>query len=142
MYIGGLLVHASQASKSLSFFTLRDSYGATQLVASKSSAQGLLTNMSGVPLESTVLVEGKVKLRPLKDQRSVFPDYCNQYVLEITNYPLQEPTGKIEVEVEKFVLLNPAEPLPFYPADVDNLVCFISMSAHTFLKNSTLSQTN
>ena len=58
-------------SSSLSFFTLKDSNGTTQLVANRDSAHSsnVLDALANVPVESVVLVQGSVRLRPQKAQR-------------------------------------------------------------------------
>lgn len=64
-------------SKSFSFFPLRDAYGATQLVAFRpkkdapEDARNVLAELSQIPVESTVLVEGDVSLRPQNAVRPV-----------------------------------------------------------------------
>jgi len=59
--------------------------------------------LSEVSTESTVLIQGKVCLRPENSRRS-------------------ESTGDIEVEVRTFTLLNPADKnMPFLPSDSQNL---------------------
>ena len=57
----------------MSFYTLKDSSGSTQLVATgrRLSAGTSLEYMSQIPPESSVVVQGEVKLRPLSSQRSV-----------------------------------------------------------------------
>ena len=58
-------------SNSLSFFTLKDSYGTTQLVANRKTSKhsDVLDKLANVPIESVVLIQGSVHLRPPKDQR-------------------------------------------------------------------------
>ena len=68
-------------SKSLSFFPLRDSYGTTQLVVHAPVGDPSLdgdvqqsnhvTELARIPVESTVLVQGHVRLRPQKQRRPV-----------------------------------------------------------------------
>jgi aspartyl-tRNA synthetase len=56
----------------MSFFPIRDSSGTTQLVVAwKKKAVSDLSVLSDVPVESAVLVEGDVCLRPVKDRRAV-----------------------------------------------------------------------
>lgn len=72
---------SSKLSKSLSFFPLRDSYGTTQLVVHTPSGDpppdgdvqrsNPLTDLARIPVESTVLVQGHVLLRPEKQRRPV-----------------------------------------------------------------------
>ncbi|KAG8929871.1 hypothetical protein FRC02_004965 [Tulasnella sp. 418] len=59
--------------------------------------------MSETPVESAVLIEGRVKVRPDNARRP------------------EEPTGCVEVEVQDFKVLNPAGDLPFYPSDLQNV---------------------
>lgn len=70
-----------KVSKSLSFFPLRDSYGTTQLVVhtpvGRPSLDGdvqqsnPVTDLARIPVESTVLIQGHVRLRPEKQRRPV-----------------------------------------------------------------------
>jgi aspartyl-tRNA synthetase len=61
----------------MSFFSLKDSRGITQLVVRRSkkggdpSEQDSLAALSDVPVESIVLVEGVVKARPADARRAV-----------------------------------------------------------------------
>lgn len=56
----------------MSFFPIKDSSGTTQLVVlRKGDAAGRLSALSQVPVESTVLIEGQVRLRPEKSRRPV-----------------------------------------------------------------------
>ncbi|KAI0269253.1 tRNA synthetases class II-domain-containing protein [Gloeopeniophorella convolvens] len=108
--LAGWLLPERKLSKSLSFFPLRDSYGTTQLVVqsqanpdSHAQSSGLAEALADVPVESTVLIQGQVRLRPEKQRR---PD----------------PAGEIEVVVTDFTLLNPADRhMPFLPSDSQNL---------------------
>ncbi|EMD41035.1 hypothetical protein CERSUDRAFT_62979 [Gelatoporia subvermispora B] len=101
----GWLLPERKVAKKFSFFTLKDQYGETQLaVHAKDSYQTVLDSMREVPVESAVLVRGKVRLRPQK------------------NRMIDQPTGEIELAVESFTLMNPANRrLPFYPSDIHNL---------------------
>lgn len=55
----------------MSFFPIRDSSGTTQLVVlRKGDSADQLSALSDVPVESTILIEGKVRLRPEKSRRS------------------------------------------------------------------------
>lgn len=83
----------------MSFFHLKDSYGITQLIVNHSPSSPPL---SQIPVESVVLIEGRVLLRPPKARKP-------------------GDTGAIDVQVEKVVLLNPATELPFLPSDPHNL---------------------
>lgn len=72
---------SSKVSKSLSFFPLRDSYGTTQLVVHTPPGDpppdgdvqqsNSLTDLARIPVESTVLIQGHVRLRPEKQRRPV-----------------------------------------------------------------------
>ncbi|KAE9399020.1 hypothetical protein BT96DRAFT_965777 [Gymnopus androsaceus JB14] len=90
--------------KLVSFFPLKDSSGTVQLIVNHSEeACEDLPALSNVTVESSVLVEGKVLLRPLNARRS-------------------GPTGEIDVQVDKFIVLNAvASDLPFTPSNVHNL---------------------
>ncbi|KAA1466170.1 hypothetical protein DENSPDRAFT_830921 [Dentipellis sp. KUC8613] len=90
----------------MSFVPLRDSYGTTQLVLNRTNLGGsesILSVFADVPVESAVLVQGVVSLRPEKQRRP-------------------GPAGDIEVQVDGVTLLNPADRnLPFLPSDTQNL---------------------
>lgn len=59
-------------SKKFSFFQLRDSYGATQLVADvRTCGEEVLAAMRKIPNGSTILVEGTVRVRPKGQRRDV-----------------------------------------------------------------------
>ena len=59
-------------SKAVSFFSLKDSQGTTQLVARRVGELGAsIAGLSDVQVESTVLVEGTVKVRPRDAQKEV-----------------------------------------------------------------------
>ena len=70
-----------KVSKTLSFFPLRDSYGTTQLVVhtptgdpgpdEDSEESNLMTELGRIPVQSTVLIHGRVRLRPEKQRRPV-----------------------------------------------------------------------
>ncbi|KAJ7068069.1 tRNA synthetases class II-domain-containing protein [Mycena amicta] len=93
----GWLLPERKGGKNLSFFPLRDSLGTTQLVVNNQPS------LSDVPVESTVLVQGTVAARPPAARRP-------------------GPTGEIDVLVDKFILLNPADAnLPFYPSTARTL---------------------
>ncbi|KAH7916741.1 hypothetical protein BJ138DRAFT_1169052 [Hygrophoropsis aurantiaca] len=101
----GWLLPERKVSKSLSFFPIKDSSGTTQLVVHRNGNEDAhLMALSDVPVESTVLIEGQVLIRPEKSQRN-------------------EGTGVIEVQVDSFTLLNPADQdMPFIPSDNRTLV--------------------
>jgi len=102
--LAGWLLPERKTSKTMSFFPIRDSSGTTQLVVLREGAKSdRLSALSEVPVESTVLIEGEVRMRPEKSRRS-------------------ESTGDIEVEVDTFTLLNSADGnMPFIPSDNQNL---------------------
>ncbi|KAF8897296.1 hypothetical protein BD779DRAFT_1490101 [Infundibulicybe gibba] len=84
--------------KHMSFFPLKDSFGTTQLIVNHTRPASL----SEVPVESAVLIEGTVLLRPHSARRP-------------------GSTGDIDVQVDKCTLLNPASNLPFVPSNTHNL---------------------
>ncbi|KAJ3762893.1 hypothetical protein EV360DRAFT_92159 [Lentinula raphanica] len=94
--------------KLVSFFPLKDSFGTVQLIVNSSDrTREDLAALSEVPTESSVLVEGRVLLRPPSARRPMSS---------------KGPTGEIDVHVDKFILLNPAaSDLPFTPSNVHNL---------------------
>ncbi|KAF7331803.1 AA-TRNA-LIGASE-II domain-containing protein [Mycena kentingensis (nom. inval.)] len=95
--LSGWLLPERKGGKHLSFYPLRDSSGTTQLVADN------LPSLADVPVESTVLVQGTVVARPPAARRP-------------------GPTGEIDVLVDNFTLLNPADAnLPFYPSTARTL---------------------
>lgn len=71
----------SKISNSVSFFTIKDSYGATQLVATRASEESsaALDALAEVPVESVILVQGRVRPRPKAAQRKLvcpMPNYA------------------------------------------------------------------
>ncbi|KAH9951809.1 tRNA synthetases class II-domain-containing protein [Amylocystis lapponica] len=99
----GWLLSERKVNKRLSFFSIRDSYGSTQLVVPASQINDVLARMRELPTESTVLVEGVVKVRPESQRRPA-------------------PAGDVEVLIDSMTLLNPADcNLPFMPSDTQNL---------------------
>jgi len=96
---------SSKVSKTLSFFPIKDSYGTTQLVVQRNPQEDdPLRALSDVPVESAVLIQGHVRLRPNGARRA-------------------ESTGDIEVQVDGFKLLNPADrEIPFVPSENQTLV--------------------
>lgn len=72
------------------FLLLRDAYGLTQCIVSGNSV-----NVSDIPLETIVRIEGTVALRPKK--------------MVNTNMS----TGEVEVVIEKLGILNTVDKLPF-----------------------------
>ncbi|KAF9507359.1 hypothetical protein BS47DRAFT_1377942 [Hydnum rufescens UP504] len=102
----GWLHSVRQASKFLSFFSLKDSYGTTQLVVKKErltnplKEEDKISQLIKTPLDSTLLVRGIVKARPADAQRNL-------------------GTGTVEVIVNDYLVLNsPSVDLPFSPNDV------------------------
>ncbi|KAK7061532.1 aa-TRNA-ligase-II domain-containing protein [Favolaschia claudopus] len=94
----GWLLPERKGGKLLSFFPLKDSLGTTQLIVNHPQDVSNQPSLSDVPVESTVLIEGTVLARPPSARRS-------------------GPTGDIDVQVDNFILLNPAAAnLPFYPS--------------------------
>lgn len=56
----------------MSFFPIRDSFGTTQLVVlRKGDAAARLSALSDIPVESSILIQGQVRLRPEKSRRPV-----------------------------------------------------------------------
>ncbi|KAF8164981.1 tRNA synthetases class II-domain-containing protein [Crassisporium funariophilum] len=88
--------------KSMSFFHLKDTYGMTQLIANHNDDSSSWSELSQIPVESVILIEGVVLLRP-------------------QNARIPGNTGAIDVQVDKVTLLNPAVDLPFLPSDPHNL---------------------
>lgn len=81
--------------------TLFDHSGSVQLkVQPTSSSPYLLESIASIPVQSAILVHGKVALRPTQDSKA------------------DQSTGAIEILVDSFTLLNPAtRDLPFQPSD-------------------------
>ncbi|KAJ7228879.1 tRNA synthetases class II-domain-containing protein [Mycena pura] len=99
----GWLLPERKGGKHLSFFPLRDSLGITQLVVNHPEGEANQPSLADVPVESTVLIEGTVLARPPAAKRS-------------------GPTGEIDVLVDNFILLNPADAnLPFFPSNTRNV---------------------
>ncbi|KAJ6599291.1 hypothetical protein DFH09DRAFT_1243695 [Mycena vulgaris] len=99
----GWLLPERKGGKLLSFFPLKDSLGTTQLVVNHPEVALNQPSLSDVPVESTVLIEGTVLSRPPAAKRP-------------------GPTGDIDVQVDNFVLLNPADAnLPFFPSNPRNV---------------------
>jgi aspartyl-tRNA synthetase len=114
-------------SKRLSFFPLRDASGTTQL-ALHAAADGALATLSASPVESAVLVEGEVRLRPEGQRRPVRPPLLSP--LSGVHPRAQEAAGSIEVLVDAATLLNAAaQPLPFYASDASVLVSCLLLPA-------------
>ncbi|SOV09827.1 related to aspartate--tRNA ligase, mitochondrial [Ustilago sp. UG-2017a] len=97
----GWLQSSRQVSKQLGFLTIFDHTGSVQLkVQPTPDSPSLLETFATIPLQSAVLVRGKVALRPTQDSNAT------------------QSTGAVEVLPESFTLLNPAtRDLPFQPSD-------------------------
>ncbi|KZT26927.1 aspartyl-tRNA synthetase, partial [Neolentinus lepideus HHB14362 ss-1] len=97
-------VQPARLVKNVLFVPIKDSHGTTQLLLSREhSSEDVFNGLCSVSPESIVLIEGQVRLRPEKSRR---PD----------------PTGQVEVIVDRFLLLNAAsENLPFMPSDEKHL---------------------
>ncbi|KAJ7781480.1 tRNA synthetases class II-domain-containing protein [Mycena metata] len=99
----GWLLPERKGGKLLSFFPLKDSLGTTQLVVNHPEDAPNQPSLADVPVESSVLIEGTVLARPPSAKRS-------------------GPTGDIDVQVDNFILLNPADAnLPFLPSNFRNV---------------------
>ncbi|KAJ7499145.1 tRNA synthetases class II-domain-containing protein [Mycena latifolia] len=99
----GWLLPERKGGKLLSFFPLKDSLGTIQLVVNHPEAAPNQPSLSDVPVESAVLIEGTVLARPPAAKRP-------------------GPTGDIDVQVDNFILLNPADAnLPFFPSNPRNV---------------------
>ena len=74
-----------RASKSISFFPLKDSYGTTQLAVHRDHADAeKLAALSTVPPESVVLIQGRVRSRPIQSKRNVgFHLHTSSYCVPI-----------------------------------------------------------
>ncbi|KAG8700047.1 hypothetical protein FRC09_006210 [Ceratobasidium sp. 395] len=95
--LAGWIQPARAVSKHLTFFTLKDGEGQTQLLvrSPKSDSPGLSHKLEDVPVESVVLVQGKVVARPDSAKRA------------------DKSSGDVEVHVNKYTVLNTATKLPF-----------------------------
>lgn len=114
----------SQVGASLKFYVLQDAHGRVQLVIKPSENTSTpIAGLDDVPLQSVVMVQGKVGLRrgsAIRCNVSV-PSWVK--VLYQILLDAQEPTGAIEVLVNQVQVLNPADTeLPFAPHDEFNLV--------------------
>jgi aspartyl-tRNA synthetase len=85
-------VHRKRDHGNLLFVDLRDHYGITQCVLDSSSA--IFAAVEAVRLESVICVTGKVVRRSAE---TINPNL---------------PTGEVELQVESFEMLSPADPLP------------------------------
>lgn len=74
-------------SKSLSFFPLKDSYGITQLVVHRDSANvEKFAALSDVPPESVVLIQGRVRSRPDHSKRTVCFSSFAPHLLRLSTF--------------------------------------------------------
>ncbi|PPQ95483.1 hypothetical protein CVT26_008511 [Gymnopilus dilepis] len=100
--MGWILPERKMKTINKSFYHLKDSYGMTQLLVDHIHGDSW-AELSQIPVESTVLIEGTVVLRPVEARKP-------------------GNTGAIDVNVEKVTLLNPAdENLPFLPSNTHKL---------------------
>ncbi|KAB5593398.1 Aspartyl-tRNA synthetase [Ceratobasidium theobromae] len=114
--LAGWIQSARPASKHLTFFTLKDGSGQTQLLfRSNPSSLESGPRLEDVPVESVVLVEGKVISRPGSSKRA------------------DTSTGEVEVHVDKYTVLNPATKLPFRSDDRFELVNEQLRATHRYL---------
>ncbi|KAF8901713.1 tRNA synthetases class II-domain-containing protein [Gymnopilus junonius] len=103
--MGWILPERKMKTINKSFYHLKDSFGMTQLLVDHVHGD-CWAELSQIPVESTVLIEGTVLLRPVEARKP-------------------GNTGTIDVNVEKVTLLNPAdENLPFLPSNTHNLASF------------------
>jgi len=80
-----------RASKSLSFFPLKDSYGTTQLAVHRDHVSAeKLAALSTVPPESVVLIQGRVRSRPIQSKRDVRFLLSNPYIVLIQHRSQQD----------------------------------------------------
>ncbi|KAI5120915.1 hypothetical protein M0805_002895 [Coniferiporia weirii] len=105
--LAGWILPQRKISGALSFFSIKDSNGTTQLVVNRDSphSSNVLDSLASVPTESVVLIQGSVRLRPQKALRKT------------------DPTGEVEVLIKDFALLNSADhkSMPFLPSDAQNI---------------------
>ncbi|KAF8204946.1 aspartyl-tRNA synthetase [Pholiota molesta] len=100
---GWLLPERKVKSVHKSFFQLKDSYGATQLLVDHLQGPAW-SALAHIPVESAVLIQGTVALRPAEARKP-------------------GTTGAIDVHVDSVRLLNPADHnnMPFLPSNPFNL---------------------
>ena len=115
------LAKSRKISNVLSFFPIKDASGTAQLVVRRNQHNNAhLASLSHVPVESAVLIKGRVAERPEKDRRPVSPHPFPRFP---SSPPPQSSAGDVEVHVDSYTVLNPADPvLPFYPSDEQTLV--------------------
>jgi aspartyl-tRNA synthetase len=117
-------VHSKRDHGSLIFIDLRDHYGLTQIVIDQENSALNLNEISGVKLESVILIEGEVIARDA----------------EVVNKNIA--TGEIEVKVNKFLVESPAKQIPFqindnneYPEDLRLKYRFLDLRREKTHKN-------
>lgn len=86
-------IQTSRDLGGMTFIDLRDRYGITQLVFNMETSPGLCEQARKLGREFVIQVTGKVRER--------------------SNKNLRIPTGEIEIEAARFVVLNPSELPPF-----------------------------
>ncbi len=94
-------VHKKRDHGNLLFIDLRDHYGITQCVVDKNS--NAFDDVEKIRLESVVTIEGKV----LKRSDNTIND--------------ENPTGEIEVRIDKFTILSFVESLPMAVSSISDL---------------------
>ncbi|MDR2536534.1 MAG: aspartate--tRNA ligase [Treponema sp.] len=96
-------VHRKRDHGGISFINLRDRYGITQVVVDEGAPPELSALVGELRNEYCIAAEGKVRSRP---EEMVNPDMA---------------TGEIEVVLDRLVILNRAEALPFQIDDADGV---------------------
>jgi aspartyl-tRNA synthetase len=115
-------VHRKRDHGGLLFIDLRDHYGVTQCVIEPENP--IFKQLEGVRAESVISVAGKVTARPA----------------ETVNPTL--PTGEVELRIQSFELLSPAEELPLpvfgdqeYPEDIRLKYRFLDLRREQLHRN-------
>ena len=94
-------VHKKRDHGNLLFIDLRDHYGITQCVVEMGAES--FSSVEKIRLESVVTIEGKVLKRSAETENN------------------ENPTGKIEVSIDKFTVISSVESLPLSVSSVSNL---------------------
>lgn len=94
-------VHKKRDHGNLLFIDLRDHYGITQCVVEMGAES--FSSVEKIRLESVVTIEGKVLKRSAETENN------------------ENPTGKIEVSIDKFSVISNVESLPLSVSSVSNL---------------------
>lgn len=94
-------VHKKRDHGNLLFIDLRDHYGITQCVVEMGAES--FSAVEKIRLESVVTIEGKVLKRSAETENN------------------ENPTGKIEVSIDKFTVISHVESLPLSVSSVSNL---------------------